>query len=810
MTVRPGTDQDESGEGHPQHDAHPPDAPAGASDPLGRALALFDSFSDLSPEALKSALAQLQQDDPDACRELIGLLAADEQTHSFASPLRWFAERRQTTASGQPVHVDGTMFGPWRAEGILGIGGMGVIYAVRRADGLYERDAALKTVRAELSSPQLLQAFGLERNLLAKLDHPAIVSLFDAGISDDGQPWLAMQRVVGEHIDVWCDARSATLRQRMERMLDVCDAISHAHAHGILHQDIKPSNVLVTAEGKVKLLDFGLSTMLARQDDGGAQRIGVSTAYAAPEIFDGAAASVAIDVYALGVMLYRLLCEQWPRPNGAVLGEAARIGAPVAPSVRALLVDDAVARRRGCASARLLSDALHGDLDAIALRCVANAPNERYASVAELRTDLQAWLRGFAVVARGGGAGYRMERFLQRNLWGVSIVAVLATAAIATGWTMFARERDARVQAENDRALADLFQLSLIAATQNAHDDGDNTAMLLLLHKSEQRIRRTAGNDRPQFLARSLATLADAYYQRSDYKQAERLMRESLVLRPDDPMVYAHIAEGLASLANKRADIGEMMRFSREGIAALHGRTDPESRRLRTNLQMALARAYWLTEDDTRALQILGEAIDSIQPAALGGGEEQDVAQWASLVRQRGVIYSSSGHYREAERDLSLAVTHMDSSAPTSRSSILQSLAVLRMRVHRDASGRELAARALVLCLESFGPDHIETARAWLTMGKLWRGTGSDLHRARVALRRSEEIMVERLGTTHVMLQDVLEERAELEFTEQHLDVALAYARRAEALAQRTSGVDSSRARKCRQLRLKIEAAAAH
>ena len=801
MALPPDAGQDDRGRARPQ-EARDDAAPARA-DPLGRAMALFDAYSDLSHEALKTALAGLQQSDPDACRELVGLLAADEQTHSFASPLRWFAARSQAAPGGGDIHADGTLFGPWRAEGILGIGGMGVIYAVRRADGLYEREAALKTVRAELSSPQLLDAFKLERNLLARLDHPAIVSLFDAGVTEDGQPWLAMQRVAGEHIDAWCDARSATLRARVELLVDVCEAIGYAHAHGILHQDIKPSNVLVTETGKVKLLDFGLSTMLARPGEDGAQRIGVSTAYAAPEIFRGAPASVAIDVHAIGVMFYRLLCAQWPRRASAMIGEAAHAQPPVEPSQRVATNDDATAQRRGCATARLLSDALRGDLDAIAMRCVADDPAERYASVSELRADLLAWLRGYAVAARNGGTGYRFGRFLQRHSWGVAVATVATIVAIAAVWFLLAQERNARIQAENDRALADLFRLSLVAATQNAQS-GDRDNVSPLLRKSEQRLRATAGDGRREFLANGLASLAAAYYEQSDYTQAERLWREVLELQPEDPMLYARTASGLATLANKRMDLGELQRFSREGIAALHGRQDSDSVLQRTALQMSLARAYWLRDDAASALPVLDDAIRTV--AALGPEHE---AQWAGLVRQRGVIYSSIGRRAEAERDLSLALAHMSTSSPTSQSSILQSLAVLRMREHKDASGRELAARALVLCLENYGPDHIETARAWLTMGKLWRGTGSDPSRARIAFGRAETIILARLGAHHPMLQDVLEERADLEATLGAPDLALAYARRAEALARRTYGDKASRTKASEDRTERLRAAAA-
>ena len=785
------------GESHPE----PRDATQ-ALDPLVRALSLFDDYSELPPDALKRSLAQLQRNDPDSCRELIGLLAADERTHSFASPLRWFAERTPKETRGYEVHADGHMFGPWRTDGILGIGGMGVIYAVHRADGLYEREAALKTIRAEVSSPQLLDAFRIERNLLARLDHPAIVSLFDAGVDDDGQPWITMQRIAGEHIDAWCNSRQASLRQRVDLFVDVCDAIVHAHAHGVLHQDIKPSNVLVTDDGKIKLLDFGLSALLSRSENDMPQRIGVSMAYAAPEIFADAPPSIAIDVHALGVMLYRLLCAGWPRPSASVMGAAPAEGLPSRPSAVALRGTAAEARHRGKTSARSLSAALRGDLDAIAMRCVANDPVARYTSVAELRNDLKAWLERRPVVARNAGGGYRLGRFLRRHILPAIAVSTL-TLAVASAWVVLAQQRAAQTQAENDRALAELFRLSVLAATQNARS-GERDDVRPLLRHAEQRLRSAAGDDQPQFLARGLASLAGAYYEQSNYAQSERLWLEVLAQCPDDSMLRARTLDSLASLANKRVDTKGMKRFSRQGIEALAGRGDKDSTMLRLSLQFSLARSYWLSDDTTQALRVIDGAIQ----VARGLGSNDD-AQLAGLVRQRGVMLLSSGQFVQAERDLTEAMDRMATSTPASRLSIMQSLAVLRVRTGHGDSGRELATRALNESLRIYGDDHVETARAWLTLAKVLRGAGTNPRQTMAALQRAEALIVNRLGSDHPMMQGVLEERADLEFGLGHRATALAYARRAEALAIKIEGETSSRARRCAARRSRFEASSA-
>ncbi len=205
-----------------------------------RALGLFDQYADMPQAQLGDALEALRRQDAAVHASLVSLLDADATPYTFASPLRWMATRQETSLSEGRVDAAaiwraGTRLGAWCVDGVLGIGGMCVVYAAHRADGLYEQDIALKTIRPELISPALLAAFAHERSNLARLEHVAIASLVDAGIGADGQPWLAMQRVVGEPIDQWCDDQRCGLRTRIEWLIDACAAVRYAHDRGILH-----------------------------------------------------------------------------------------------------------------------------------------------------------------------------------------------------------------------------------------------------------------------------------------------------------------------------------------------------------------------------------------------------------------------------------------------------------------------------------------------------------------------------------------------------------------------------------------------
>ena len=207
---------------------------------------------------------------------------------------------------------------------VLAQGGMGTVYEASRADGQYEKRVALKCIRTEVSSPSLVDAFMRERNHLAQLEHPHIAPLLDGGIEADGHPWFAMQLVQGTSMDAWADQQSLSLTERVRLLLQACDALHYAHSQGVLHQDIKPANLLVNADGQVQLLDFGLTASLAA--DTLAPRIAISQGYAPPEATRGDRPTVASDLWSLGMVMYRLLCERLP--TTATAGCQARLASP--------------------------------------------------------------------------------------------------------------------------------------------------------------------------------------------------------------------------------------------------------------------------------------------------------------------------------------------------------------------------------------------------------------------------------------------------------------------------------------------------
>jgi len=337
----------------------------------------------------------------------------------------------------------GESVGPYRLIRLLGEGGMAEVWLAERADGAFKRDVALKLPMLSRLRKDLASRFARERDILAALEHANIARLYDAGVSSDGLPYLAMEYVAGEPLTVWCDARRLAIRERLKLFLQVLDAVQYAHLHHVIHRDLKPSNILVTDSGQVRLLDFGVAKLLAHEDEQpDLTRLygrALTPDYASPELVRGEQPGPSDDVYALGVVLYELLCGN--RPYHLQAGHAiaqlehAITVIEVKPASSQLAPD--AAGDRGT-TARKLSRQLKGDLDAIVLKALARAPASRYVSAAAFAADLQRSLSGEPVAARPDRLGYRCAKYVQRHRTGLAATAatiLLVTAALGYALT---------------------------------------------------------------------------------------------------------------------------------------------------------------------------------------------------------------------------------------------------------------------------------------------------------------------------------------------------------------------------------------
>ena len=348
--------------------------------------------------------------------------------------------------------VAGQTVGPYVLLRRLGAGGMGEVWLARRADGGFQREVALKL---PLSNPlpwDLAARFSLERDILARLEHPNIARLYDAGVSAEGQPYLAMELVHGEPITLFSDGRRLDVEARIALFDQVLAAVQFAHSNLVLHRDLKPSNILITAGGEVRLLDFGIAKLLAGDAPAPQGTVTecagrmLTPAYASPEQILGQPLSTASDVYTLGVVLFELLTGKAPYhvelSSVAQLELAIVQGDPLRPS--ATIDDDAAELRR--TPRRKLVRQLAGDLGTVVGKVLAKRPGDRYGSAAALAEDLQRVLAKQPVQARPPSTLYRVSRFLGRHRWaslatGTAILALVGSTAVALRQAHLAQEQ---------------------------------------------------------------------------------------------------------------------------------------------------------------------------------------------------------------------------------------------------------------------------------------------------------------------------------------------------------------------------------
>lgn len=370
----------------------------------------LDEALELTGGARVAWLTTLHDRDPELAEKLDALLALNAVNHSTA-----FLEHPVARAAGDDA-LAGQTVGAYTLDAPLGRGGMGSVWSARRSDGTFEGRVAVKLLDRRGLGPRVQQQIRREASVLARLSHPNIARLFDAGLRENGQPYLILEFIEGERIDRYCEARPLALAARLRLMLPVLDAVGHAHAQHIVHRDLKPSNILVTDEGVVKLLDFGVASLGAPEPDATQQpgdapsaavapraetALGMTIGYAAPEQIRGERVSAASDVYALGILLHQLVTGR--HPHG--LGD----GATPARLAHATLYQDLE-----CASACLDSAttrrAVRGDLDAIILRAAGRTASERYPSATALAEDIRCFLDGRAVSVRRSGRAQRAWR----------------------------------------------------------------------------------------------------------------------------------------------------------------------------------------------------------------------------------------------------------------------------------------------------------------------------------------------------------------------------------------------------------------
>ncbi len=479
---------------------------------------LLDELLDLDAAGRSARLAQCRAADPRLADELAELLAAQPALDAEA-----FLEGAAPGMPPTPATLAGQRIGAYTLVEPIGAGGMGSVWRARRSDGRYEGDVAVKLLNLALVARGGPERFAREGQVLARLSHPHIAHLIDAGVTDGGQPYLVLEHVQGEPIDHHCETHQLDTEARVRLLLQVLGAVEHAHSRLVLHRDLKPGNILVTAQGDVKLLDFGIAKLLGDADTAAAPTALTQLAgraftpeFAAPEQVQGGEVTTATDVYALGVLLYLLLAGAHPTAK-----------ATDTPVDRLRSVVETEPPRLSAAAPARAVPALRGDLDNIAAKALKKAPAERYASAAAFADDLRRYLADEPVAARADTWRYRAAKFVRRHRVGVAAASLTAASLVAgivgTTWQAIEarRERD-RAVFEGGRALAkgNLFNLLLneLGEVDRPLTQAD------VLDRGVQLVRRQFGDD-PRLAFDLLLPIAGQYLSLGDAQKELEVMQ---------------------------------------------------------------------------------------------------------------------------------------------------------------------------------------------------------------------------------------------------------------------------------------------
>jgi eukaryotic-like serine/threonine-protein kinase len=422
---------------------------------------LFDQIAASPPAAREAALAASGLD-AQALADLRSLL----RHHDDATAAFLLAPAVPDTLAPQPPARTGQRLGAWQIVRAIGSGGMGEVFEARRADGRYEGRAAVKLLKRGMDSTSVLQRFALERQALARLNHPHIARLLDAGASDEGLPYFVLDFIDGRPIDE--AVRGLPLQARLDLFLQLAEAVAHAHRNLLVHRDLKPGNVLVDRDGQVKLLDFGIAKALdpIEGHDGGTTVGGVrpfTPNYASPEQLRGEPVTTATDIYSLGVLLYQMLTGTRPTGRHATTAaEAARSALEDEPTRPSRLSPSEAVDPQWLQTRRRLE----GDLDNILLKALEKRVERRYSSVEAMTTDLRAFRDGRPVSAHAASPTYVLTKFVRRHRWAV-LAASLGALGLATGMAAALMAERAAV-AVGAAALAAGLGVALMQARQAA------------------------------------------------------------------------------------------------------------------------------------------------------------------------------------------------------------------------------------------------------------------------------------------------------------------------------------------------------
>ncbi|MCC5939988.1 MAG: serine/threonine protein kinase [Balneolaceae bacterium] len=628
--------------------------------------AYWKTLSDLYEEAHKltpgeqTAFVEKNCSDPAMRDELLSMLNVDESSSRFFDSLTSNIIRPAFEELSDLPPQSGTVHN-YRLIKKIGRGGMGSVYLAERNDDAFETRVAVKILRRGLDTEDILQRFDSERQILAQLNHPNITHLIDGGITCDNRPYFVMEYVEGKPINTYCDENNLTIDDRLKLFFQICDALSYAHQNLVIHRDLKPGNILVTNQGYVKLLDFGIAKLI---DDKvpfpkTIAQTGIrlmTPEYASPEQVSGKPMNTASDIYQLGLVLYNLLsgCRAFSFKNKSLIETEQVILEQEAkkPSHKLYELDSThlkkIADKRSIGPKKLIQE-LKGDLDTITINALQKEPSQRYQSVVEFREDIERYLEGLPIRSRRKNFTYRSLKFLKRNQLPVATVSVFIAMLISffIFYNLSITEQRNEAQKEALKAAQiTSFLVDLFEANDPTQFQGETLTAWQLLEQGEERIKLLEGQ--PEVQAQMFEVTGQIYRKIGQFDRSEELLSNALDLRKE------HLGENHTETISVYNELGllhsDLGNFEKSDSLL----------RLALNLQLddASSNASMLAETKFNLAYILrrmgnyDEAEDlyrqsyELRNREYGQNHESTVASMSSL----GVTLLNKGNYTESEK----------------------------------------------------------------------------------------------------------------------------------------------------------------
>ena len=723
-----------------------------------RANTLFEALADLPADDQRIRLERECKGDPALRAEVERRLRADAEAGAFLrdpiAPFPSFAPDRAQRAdpSARASAPDAQVLGAYRVLREIGRGGMGTVYAAERDDDAFHRLVAIKVVTVGTESEDVVRRLRTEQHILGLLEHPNIARIYDAGATARGFPFFVMEHVAGEPIDRYAEIHQLTIRDRAALITKVCAAVDYAHRNLVVHRDLKPSNILVTDDGTPKLLDFGIAKVLDARASPGTlgemtvpwrQRLTLN--YASPEQIRGQPVSTASDVYALGVLLYRLLTGTVPFDLEGLtpieIEQRLAAGEPLPPSV-AVAATDGRAGLPGDSRAATLE--LAGDLDSIVLKALRGEPEDRYRSAELFAEDIERYLRGFPVQARRGTFRYRAGKWFERHRVAASLVGLALTfGMLFVGSVVLSANRLARNQT---RLLEEREKLEeVVAFFLGVFDDaGPYVAEGMPITVRDAVDRHAARLDgalegQPAVLAAVLSTLgwvyldlglpqpAHTYHERA-YRLRSALDRESLDV--------AESLDGVAAALREQWKMDQAAKTSLEAVSMVRRHENAGSRPLLRSLNNRVD-LFCKLQDWSSADPLSAEAI------ALGRSNlDEDEIEVSKAMIQRALVLRNLGDV-EGARDLYLETEkryeRRYGAVHAMLAPLYNNLGRLEMEAGRLAVAADYLRQADHQYEAAFGDDFYDRIIPLSNLGRVLFQSG-DLAAAEAALRQGLDV----------------------------------------------------------------------